>query len=131
MIEDIIERLAVQPDVIRVTVSDREGLLISAAQGPAETSGSADSDVSDDLWNAYMAQFASNLKSHLKNITLARPLELVVNGTDDAVVIVWLHVGWLIARVRSSTDWPRLWTAVRGIRNEFDTLTGIPVQAGS
>jgi len=130
MIEEMVGRLAAHNDVIRVTVSDREGLLISSATGPAESSVPEDAGLTDDLWNAYMAQFATNLKVHLRNLTLTRPLELVVHGSHDDIVIVWLHVGWLIARVRKSANWPTLWEVVRGIRDEFDALTGEPANTG-
>lgn len=131
MIEGIIQQFGQHPDIVRVTVSDREGLLIAAVEGPASGEATADQETTDDLWNAYMAQFASNLKVHLKNLTLARPLELVIHGSDDDVIIIWLSVGWLIARVRSSADWPSLWQTIRDVRKDFDALTGEPVYAGS
>ena len=131
MVEDIIRRLAEHPSVVRVMVSDREGLLIAVQIGPAAAGSTADADVADDLWNAYMAQFASNVSTHLKNLTLSRPLEMAVHGTADDMMVVWLSVGWLIARVKSDADWPTLWSIVQDIRREFDTLTGEPVYSTS
>lgn len=130
MIEDIIDKLAERPDVVRLVVSDREGLLIASARGSAAPGTPRDGELTDDLWNAYIAQFAANMALHLKNITLSRPLEMVIHGTADDLLIVWLNVGWLIARVTSAADWPTLWTVVRGVRDEFDILTGEPVYAG-
>lgn len=129
MIGEIVERIAQSRDVIRVTVSDREGLLIAAFRGGSDTTNEADEAIGDDLWNAYMAQFASNLKTQLRNLTLARPLELVIHSEDDAIVVSWLNVGWLFVRVRDDADWPRLWNVIRGARDEFDALTGEPVSA--
>jgi len=124
MIEHIIDNLAQRRDVVRVAVSDREGLLIASLPGSVRAGTPTDAEITDDLWNAFIAQFASNVSLHLKNLTLSRPLEMVIHGTADDLLIVWLNVGWLIARVTSTADWPTLWTTVRTIRNEFDALTG-------
>ena len=131
MVEDIIQRLTDHPSVVRVMVSDREGLMIAAQQGSAAAGSPVDTDVPDDLWNAYMAQFASNVTAHLKSLTLSRPLEMAVHGTTDDMMVVWLSVGWLIARVQPDADWPTLWSLVQDIRREFDALTGEPVYATS
>ena len=130
MIEEIIKKLAERPDVVRVAISDREGLLIAALRGTTKPGTPTDAQVNDDLWNAYLAQFAANMSLHLKNVTLSRPLEMVVRGTADALVVAWVNVGWLLARVTSAADWPTLWQAVRAVQAEIDTLTGEPVYAG-
>ena len=129
MINEIVEKIAQSRDVTRVTISDREGLLIASSSGGSENTNEADAAIGDDLWNAYMAQFAANLKTQLRNLTLTRPLEMVIHGEDDAMVVSWLNVGWLFVRVRDDADWPKLWNVVRGARDEFDALTGEPVSA--
>lgn len=129
MIEEIIRALAERSDVVRATVSDREGLLIASQRGLAVAGTATDAQLSDDLWNAYVAQFAANMSMHLKSITLSRPLEMVIHGSADDLVIVWLNVGWLVVRATAAADWPTLWTTVRGIQDELDSLTGEPANA--
>jgi hypothetical protein len=124
VVEDIVRRLSGHPDVVRVMVSDREGLLVVAQQGPSAAGSAADAEMGDDLWNAFMAQFAANVTTHLKNVTLSRPMEMVVHGTTDDILVVWLGIGWLIARTTSTADWPSLISIVQDVRREFEALTG-------
>lgn len=129
MIGNIVERFAQDPDIVRVTVSDREGLLIAAVHGPAaEKSGLA---ADDELWNACLAQLASNMNDHMMDLTLSQPREVVINGAEDDVVIVQLSVGWLIAQVTPSADWPRLRQKIDDICDAFDSLTGDAVSTGT
>jgi hypothetical protein len=129
MIEEIIGRLAERPNVVRVAISDREGLLISSVRGLAAAGTPSDVDLTDDLWNAYVAQFAANMSIHLKNITLSRPSEMLIHGTADDLLVVWLNVGWLMARATPAADWPTLRAIVRSVRDDVDALTGGPTHA--
>jgi len=124
MIEDTLNLLAQRPDVVRVAISDKEGLLIAGASGQAAPGLASDSEVEDDLWTASSAQFLTNVSQHLKDLTISKPLEMAVHGTADSLLFAWLNVGWLIARVTPTADWPALWTLVRRIQGEFETLTG-------
>lgn len=124
MIGDIVDKIAQSRDVTRITVSDREGLLIAASHGAQNDSDNSDGAIEDNLWNAYMAQFASNIKSQLRNLTLSRPLELVIQCDTDSLVVSWLNIGWLFVRARDDADWPKLWNLIRDARDEFDALTG-------
>jgi len=131
MIDQIMHRLVEHPDMVRVVISDREGLLIASARGLAGAATAVDAALPDDLWNAYLAQYAANITLHLKNITLSRPLEMIVHGSSDSCIIAWLSAGWLIVRVRSGTDWPTMLAAVRDVQHGFDELTGEPAYARS
>ena len=131
MVEDIVRELSSHPDVVRVMVSDREGLLIEAQMGQAAAGSPKDAESGDDLWNAYMAQFAANITAHLKSMTLSRPMEMILHGTNDDLLIVWLGIGWLIARTKASADWPALLALVVNIRREFETLAGEPTYTAS
>ena len=124
MIEDTLEILAHRPDIVRVTISDREGLLIAGMRGQAAPGIASDTDVEDELWTASSAQFITNVTQHLKDLTISKPLEMAVHGTADSLLFAWLNVGWLMARVTPTADWPALWTIVRRIQGEFETLTG-------
>ena len=129
MIGNIVERFAQDPDIVRATVSDREGLLIAAVHGPAAQNSELMAD--DELWNACLAQLASNMNDHMMNLTLSQPREVIINGSEDDVVIVQLSVGWLIAQVKPSADWPHLRQKIGDIRDAFDSLTGDAVSTGT
>ncbi len=129
MIGNIVERFAHDPDIVRATVSDREGLLIAAVHGPSAEKSEFVAD--DELWNACMAQLASNMNDHLTELTLSQPREVIINGAEDDVIIVQLSVGWLIVQVKPSADWPRLRQEIGDIRDAFDTLTGDAVSTGT
>jgi|SaaInl4_150m_RNA_FD_contig_71_53065_length_1629_multi_2_in_0_out_0_2 predicted regulator of Ras-like GTPase activity (Roadblock/LC7/MglB family) len=124
MIEEMLARIAGRSDVVRVVVSDQEGLLIASLNGKAVAGDPADSEVGDDLWSASTAQFAGETTTHLKDLTLARPLEMAIHGTKDTLLFAWLNVGWLVARVTIEADLPSIWVGVRRFQNEFNTLTG-------
>lgn len=126
MTEDLLKDLAARPDVVRVAVSDIEGLVVAAVRGRAPASMPSDSDVDDDLWTASAAQFISSTTQHLKDLTLSRPKEMAIHGTADSLLFAWVSIGWLIARVSPGADWPRLWATVRKVQSEFATLTGGP-----
>jgi predicted regulator of Ras-like GTPase activity (Roadblock/LC7/MglB family) len=124
MIEDMLATIAERTDVVRLAVSDQEGLLIASLCGKAVAGDPADCEVGDDLWSASTAQFAAGATAHLKDLTLARPLEMVIHGTKDTLLFAWLNVGWLVARVTTEADLPSLWKGLRKFQNEFNTLTG-------
>jgi predicted regulator of Ras-like GTPase activity (Roadblock/LC7/MglB family) len=122
----IVAPLAERPDVVRVVVSDREGLLIGGLNGKATSGTIRDEETSDDQWSAFVAQFVTDAAQQLKNLTLSQPTDMVVHGTRDSLIITWLHVGWLITRVSPTTDWQSLFATIRTVQSRFDEVTGEP-----
>ncbi|HQI75851.1 MAG TPA: hypothetical protein PK384_05000 [Candidatus Latescibacteria bacterium] len=121
---EIVTPLAERPDVVRVVVSDREGLLIGALKGKAASGSMRDEETTDEQWSAFVAQFVTDAGAQLRNITLHHPTDMVVHGTRDSLVITWLHVGWLITRVSPVADWGDLFATVRAVQQQFDKATG-------
>ena len=124
MTDDLLKELSNRHDVVRLTVSDTEGLVIASMRGKAPAAVESDAETGDDLWAATNAQFASSVTQHLKDLTLSAPREMAIHGTRDSLLFAWLSVGWLMARVSRGADWPTLWESVRKVQREFASLTG-------
>ena len=120
----IVAPLAERHDVVRVVVSDREGLLIGGMPGKAASGSMRDEETTDEQWSAFIAQFVTDAGAQLKNMTLLQPVNMVVHGTRDSLVITWLNVGWLITRVSPVADWGSLFASVRSVQEKFDEATG-------